>query len=111
MWQKILGHLVAGLLVLAFLAAGLSKLAGLQLEQFSSWGYPLWFLYGIGSLEIVAALLLLLPSTRLVGAGLVISTMVGAVGTHLIHEEWSAVAAPLVCGLLAVVAGLVGRPD
>lgn len=113
MWQKILGHLVAGLLLLAFAAAGLSKLAGLPLhtEQFTAWGYPGWFLYVVGAVEIAAALLLLLPSTRLVGSGLVIATMVGAAGTHLIHEEWAATAAPLACAVLAVVAGLVGRPD
>ncbi len=113
MWKKILGHLAAGALVLWLGFAGLSKLAGpsLLILQFEAWSYPPWFLYAIGSLEILAALLLLLPITRLVGAGLVISTMVGAAGTHLIHEEWSQSAIPLVCASLAVIAGLVGRPD
>ncbi|MEX0741720.1 MAG: DoxX family protein, partial [Phycisphaeraceae bacterium] len=47
-------------LALAFLFAGGSKLAAseMQVEGFAEWGFPLWFMYLTGALEVLAAVLI-----------------------------------------------------
>ncbi|PTL77966.1 DoxX family protein [Vitiosangium sp. GDMCC 1.1324] len=101
------------LLAFAFLGAGGSKLAGAapHPESFARWGYPLWFMYVTGATEVVAALLLLVPRTATLGAGLYVGTMVGAVLTHLKAGEASHVGAPLVFLVLAVVVGFARRHE
>ncbi len=109
--MKLLGHLFAALVALALVAAGGAKLLGdpAMAGNFERWGYPVWLLLVVGCLEVIAALLVVLPFTRLVGAGLAISIMVGAMGTHALHGEYSQALPPLLVGLAALGAGLVGR--
>ena len=59
--------------------AGATEMVGL----FDAIGIGQWFRYLTGSIEIVAALLLLTPRLALFGALLAIPTMIGAVVTHL----------------------------
>ena len=68
-----------------FLLAGSSKLAGVpaMVGLFDAIGIGQWFRYLTGSIEVVSAILLLIPSLALFGALLLIPTMVGAVVTHL----------------------------
>lgn len=101
------------LLAFAFLGAGGSKLAGgaPHAENFVRWGFPLWFMYVTGAIEVVAALLLLVPRTATLGAGLYVGTMVGAVLTHLKAGETGHIVGPLVLLGLAVVVGLARRHE
>jgi putative oxidoreductase len=73
------------LTALAFLAAGGSKLSSApeMVEMFAKIGFGQWFRYVTGSLEVIGAVLLLLPRTAAVGAMLLAAVMIGAVGTHL----------------------------
>lgn len=68
-----------------FLMAGFAKLSGdpKMVEAFANIGLGQWFRYLTGAIEIVSALLLLVPRTIPVGALLLICTMLGAVATHL----------------------------
>src|SRR3954467_11338224 len=68
-----------------FLFAGTSKLAGAPLmgQQFGTIGLGQWFRYLTGTIEVVSALLLLVPSLALYGALALAVTMVGAIITHL----------------------------
>ena len=68
-----------------FLLAGGSKLAGAQpmVDMFSAIGLGQWFRYVTGGIEVVSALLLLMPSTAAIGAALLVCVMVGAIVTHL----------------------------
>jgi len=68
-----------------FLMAGLSKLAGAaaMVQLFNAIGVGQWFRYVTGTIEVVAATLLLVPSLAFFGAALLIPTMVGAIFTHL----------------------------
>ena len=82
--------LLTYLLALVFLLSGVTKLAGLEFEirAFERWGYPLWFMYLSGAIEVAGAIGLLLPRlSALMAVGLALF-MTGAVGTHLIHSEW-----------------------
>ncbi|MBU1309584.1 MAG: DoxX family protein [Gammaproteobacteria bacterium] len=77
-------------LALIFFASGGAKLLSLpfEVEAFARWGYAIEFMYFTGAIELVGALGLLLPRlssfTSLCLGGL----MLGAIGTHLVHNEW-----------------------
>jgi putative oxidoreductase len=68
-----------------FLFVGSLKLAGVpaMVGLFDAIGIGQWFRYLTGSIEVVSAILLLIPSLAFYGALLLVPTMVGAVLTHL----------------------------
>ncbi|NGP54478.1 DoxX family protein [Thioalkalivibrio sp. XN8] len=83
-------RLATTLLVLVFFASGGAKLIGLQfeIEAFTRWGYPLWFMYLVGVIEVGGAVLLLVPRLTAPVAGGLAAFMLGAVATHVVHAEW-----------------------
>jgi uncharacterized membrane protein YphA (DoxX/SURF4 family) len=95
------------LVALAFLGAGLAKLSGAAMmrAEFGIFGYPLWFMYLTGTLEIVGAALLLVPRLAGAGAALLSCIMVGAIFSHLTHNQAGMTVAPLVLLVLAAVVG------
>jgi putative oxidoreductase len=68
-----------------FLFAGGLKLAGvpLMVQEFGLIGLGQWFRYVTGTIEVVSAVLLLIPSVAVYGAAALAVTMVGAIITHL----------------------------
>ena len=68
-----------------FLLAGGSKLAGAaaMVALFDAVGVGQWFRYVTGSIEVVSAIALLVPSSAPFGALALVATMVGAIATHL----------------------------
>jgi putative oxidoreductase len=98
---------LSALLAFAFLSSGVMKLMGHPMEEhaFQSFGYPLWFMYVIGLLEIAGAILVLVPRVAYVGAGLLACVMVGAVFSHLTHGQAAMTPVPLVLLLIALAAG------
>ena len=68
-----------------FLLAGTIKLAGIPVEVqlFSAIGIGQWFRYVTGTIEVVGAVLLFVPSLAVFAALALAATMVGAVITHL----------------------------
>lgn len=81
---------VTYLLALIFLLSGGAKLAGLEFElrAFERWGYPLWFMYLTGILEVAGGIAILIPRISALVSACLAALMIGAVGTHLIHAEW-----------------------
>ena len=73
------------LAALVFLFAGTSKLAGapMMVQMFGAIGIGQWFRYMTGAIEVVGAVLLLVPSIARFGAVALAVTMVGAILTHL----------------------------
>jgi putative oxidoreductase len=94
------------LTALAFLAAGGSKLSGApaMVDMFEKIGFGQWFRYVTGSLEVIGALLLLLPRTAAIGGWLLAAVMIGAIGTHLLIIGGS----PIPAVVLLVLAITVG---
>ena len=93
--RKIIGWILVVLPALGFLLAGLAKLMGAQSEMFVGWGYPAWFAYVIGVLEVGGAIGLLVPkTTRTAAAGLSV-IMAGAVATHVMNAEAAQLVRPL----------------
>lgn len=97
------GPAIRVLLSLAFLAAGLSKLAGVEMmvQTFDKVGFGQWFRYLTGLIEVGGAIALWLPGYRLYAAGLLLCTMAGAVVAHLVVLGPSAVPATVLGLLLA----------
>jgi putative oxidoreductase len=87
-------RVIALVLALIFLASGGAKLAGLEFEvvAFERWGYPLWFMYATGMVEVAGGILLLIPRTTTLAATGLAVFMIGAVGTHVLHAEWAMLA-------------------
>ena len=104
--QQIIKTCLWILLGLLFLAAGGAKLwnPAAHAEKFAHWGYPLWFVYATGLIEVVGGIGLFIPVGRLYGVLLLSMTMIGATVTHLRAGEMSAFPVPLVLllGLLTL---------
>lgn len=98
--------LVAG----AFAAAGLAKLAGVQMmvDTFEAIGVGQWFRYLTGIIEVGSAVLLFIPNKQAYGAALLVCTMIGAVLAHLFILGPSAVPA-LILGVLSALILFVHR--
>jgi len=95
-------------LAVVFLAAGAAKLAAVEFEVqgFAHFGYAPWFMYAIGSLELVGGILLLRSGSAAIGALLMLPVMVGAAASHLKAGDGFAMALPaaVLLALLALVA-------
>jgi hypothetical protein len=84
----VLRVLVAGF----FVYLALRNLAGDEhmAAEFRRWGYADWFRGLTAGMQVVGALLLLVPATRLIGALLLACVLLGALATHLRHDPAAA---------------------
>ncbi len=108
---KVHGLLVIkALLTLAFAAAGVAKLAGVEMmvQTFEAVGVGHWFRYLTGAIELGSAILLWVPGLQFIAAALLTCTMIGAVIAHIFILGPSAVPA-LVLGILAGVVAISAR--
>jgi putative oxidoreductase len=94
------------LLALTFAMAGIMKLVGpeMAVKQFALLGLGQWFRYLTGILEIIAAVLLVLPTWSGLGALLLVPIMIGAAAAHVAVFKDSPAAPVVILGLAAVVA-------
>ena len=99
------------LVAAAFLASGGSKLTGqpAMIVVFDQIGVGQWFRIVTGGIEVVAAVLLLVPRLIPVGALVLVATMAGAVSTHLAFIGGT----PLPALILLILAAIIswGRRD
>jgi len=104
---------VTWILATIFLASGGAKLAGLEFEfkAFERWGYPAWFVYVAGSIEVAGAIGLLVRRLSAIAAAGLALFMLGAVWTHLSHQEWAMLALALAITLAAAWLAWSGRHD
>ena len=88
-----------------FLMVGFLKLSGdpQMVGLFDAIGLGQWFRYVTGSLEVLGAVLLLIPRLSGLGALLLVGVMLGAVATHLFIVGGS----PLLAIILLVVTGVI----
>jgi putative oxidoreductase len=105
-WKSVILWVVRGLLALAFASAGGAKLYGVPMlvEEFQRMGLGQWFRYFTGTLELLGAFLILVPSLAAFGAALLICIMVGATLMHLFVIGGSPVPALVLLALSAIVA-------
>lgn len=100
-----------GLVALAFLAAGLAKLAGVPMlvEEFDKIGLGQGFRYVTGVVEIIGAIAILAPGYTLYGVAILAAVLVGAFIAQLgpLHGD---VVHVLVLATLVALVGWLARP-
>ena len=104
---------LSGLLAAIFLFAGATKLLGAEVEirDFAAWRYPDWFRLVIGAIEVVSAVLLLIPQAAYLGAAGISGVLLWAGYTFVVRVPEESGRAPLTLTLLAmaVVVGYARR--
>ena len=75
-------------------------------RKFADWGYPDGFYMAVGVLEIAAGLMVLVPRVASSGALVIVTVMVGAALTHLVHAETHRLSGPLMFLAIAAAVGL-----
>jgi len=75
--------------------------------EYLRWGYPRWFHFVTGSLELTTAVLLARERTRLWGSALGCTVMLAALATVTRHGEYGHGVAPLVVATLSIVVGWI----
>lgn len=99
------------LLAIAFGAAGGAKLAGVpqMVDTFTAIGIGQWFRYVTAVIEVLGAILMLVPTTGLYAGLLLGGTMAGATVSHLVVVPGSPIPA-IVLGLLCAFVVWHNRP-
>ncbi|MFP3505108.1 DoxX family protein [Burkholderia sp. SIMBA_062] len=108
--SKISWRQVFPLILAAFFVVGsLSNIVAPRsiFEEYLKWGYPHWFHFVTGSLELMTAILLARARTRLWGSVLGCTVMLAALATVAVHGEYGHGVAPLVVATLSIVVGWI----
>lgn len=87
--KEVAAWLLSLFLCFLFFRAGIAKFddgSGWSIA-FRGWGFAVWFRVLIGVLEVVAALLVLVPRTAAYGAIVIAVLMLGGVVTQLVHHR------------------------
>ena len=94
-----------------FLLGGFGNLfppASIQAD-YLRWGYPDWFHFVTGSLEIVAAVLTIVPRSRQAGLALAITVMLAALATVLWNGDFWHAIAPVIALAVLGLSALLGQ--
>jgi hypothetical protein len=99
---------ISPLVLAAFFAVGsLSNIVAPRsiFEEYLKWGYPHWFHFVTGSLELMTAVLLARARTQQWGSALGCTVMLAALATVTVHGEYGHGVAPLVVAILSIIIG------
>ncbi|RDS81526.1 DoxX family protein [Dyella psychrodurans] len=102
-WRQVLPFALAAFFVVGSLSNIFAP--GSIYEEYLKWGYPRWFHFVTGSLELTAAILLFRTPNRLLGSALGCAVMFAALATVIIHGEYGHAVPPLVVATLSLVVG------
>lgn len=106
-WRDVLPFALA----VFFVVGSLSNIVapGSIYEEYLKWGYPPWFHFFTGTMELTASILLFRKQTRLSGALLGGTVMFAALATVVIRGEYAHAVAPFVVATLSLVVGWISR--
>ncbi|HZX69207.1 MAG TPA: DoxX family protein [Rhodanobacter sp.] len=104
-WRQVLPLALAAFFVVGSLSNIFAP--GSIYEEYLKWGYPSWFHFVTGSLELTAAILLLRTPSRLLGSVLGCTVMLAALATVIIHGEYGHAVPPLVAATWSVAVGWI----
>jgi putative oxidoreductase len=104
-FKSICGWVLQSLLALLFAIQGFVKLRGSPgwISLFRKWGYPDHFYFVVGLVELLGAILLVIPRLAKWGALILLVTMIGATATLVIRHEHNIVVPVVPAMLLAIV--------
>ncbi len=104
--MKIAKLILFWIIGLMFIATGLLKFTHhdtMSAEIFDRASYPAWLFYGVATFEFVGGILFIMQKTRPIGALMIGSVMLGAIGTHYyLRDDVAHMIAPMVIILVAV---------
>ena len=102
--MKIEAMIFTVLLTLAFSMASLMKLTGSEMmaANFERWGYTVWFMYVVGTFELLGVIGLWVKKVRKWAALGFVGLMIAALATHIMHDPPTIMIAP---GVLLLLAG------
>jgi putative oxidoreductase len=86
------------------LTVGASKLSQMRAVTFENLGFAEWLSYCAGSVQVVGAILIIVPRTAQLGAAVLALTMVGAIAMHPLNIGSSPVPALALLGITGAVA-------
>ncbi|MEV1179215.1 DoxX family protein [Nonomuraea sp. NPDC049784] len=76
--------------------------------KFADWGYPPYARFAVGAIELICAILLVLPDRRykFLGASTLVLVLTGAVTTHIVNHDpiYESVSAPIHLMIMAIIA-------
>lgn len=104
-WRQALPLVLAAFFVVGSLINNLAP--GSIYEEYLEWGYPSWFHFFTGTMELTAAVLLFRKPTRLSGALLGGTVMFAALATFVIRGEYAHAVPPFVAVTLSLVVGWI----
>ena len=104
-WRQVLPFALAVFFVVGSFTNILAP--GSIYAEYLKWGYPRWFHFVTGSLELTAAILLFRVPSRPLGSALGCAVMVAAAATVIIHGEYGHAVPPLVAATLSLVVGWI----
>lgn len=74
-------------------------------EEYEKWGYPSWFHFVTGSLELTAAILLFRAPSRVWGSALGFTVMFAALVTVIVHGEYGHAIPPIIAATFSLLVG------
>jgi uncharacterized membrane protein YphA (DoxX/SURF4 family) len=94
-------------LAVAFVIVGLANvtLQPQMVRRFTAFGYPLWFVVVTGAIELFGAVLVLIPATAYIGAGLLAAITLGALISQFAHGATHFVLIPVLLFFIAITVG------
>ena len=102
-WMKITGIVLTVLPAFGLIMSSMMKLSHNPkfVENFGKFGFPESLLTPIGVIELLCAVIYLVPRTAVLGAILVTGYLGGAIVTHLRVQDFGSVVAPLFLAVFA----------
>ena len=87
--KNIVAWVLTAMVAFMMIKAGGTKLIGHEVEvaRFTKWGFPIWFMYMIGSLEVAGGIGLFIPKLRTLTIIGIIGIMLGAIYTHIFLDN------------------------
>ena len=103
-WQSFTLYIMCALLAIPLGFSGIQKLGGMQswIDQFRAFGYPIWFMYVIGVLQVLSAVGLWLPTTRKWAVLVILIIMLGAGLSNVRAGQYTFVMTNIVLFALAI---------
>jgi hypothetical protein len=102
-WRQILPLVLAAFFVVGSLTNIFAP--GSIYDEYLRWGFPRWFHFVTGALELTTAILLFRKPSRPLGVALGCTVMFAALVTVIIHGEYGHAVPPLVAATLLLVVG------
>ncbi|PIR89141.1 MAG: hypothetical protein COU07_02835 [Candidatus Harrisonbacteria bacterium CG10_big_fil_rev_8_21_14_0_10_40_38] len=108
--KKSVFWITQGIVIAVFLMEGITKIFGLdfQIQNFIRWGYPSWFVYIIGFIETLSAILLL-TKYRNIAVTSLLTVMAGAIFTHVSNGEPQMMGLAILMILFLIISSRIKR--